>query len=134
MKKITQYKSDDGLIFNSGEECLKYESILKEVNDFLKQFPNPDDYDLSGGKGYIQHKPGTYAIMEDKLVELSNKYLIWDEKFTKFGYYLGRVLDDSGIKCLNRLSYRLMCIKDDKEYDQPYFATNSHLATNVQVN
>lgn len=27
-----------------------------------------------------------------------------------------------------------MCIKDEKEYGQPYFACNPHKAKNIQVN
>ncbi len=132
MIELITYRADDGKTFNSKEECTKYEQILSKVNAFLSIVPDPIDFDISNGQGYILHEKGTASDMEELLVNLSN---IWfKEKFTGFCYILGRYIDDSDMKCLNRLSYRLMCFSGDREYGQPYFANNPSEADNIQVN
>ena len=132
MKQIIKYQAADNKIFDTEEECVKYEKVLVKVTDFLKQFPNSDNYDISCGKGYIQHKKGTYKEIETKLVKLANDW--FDEKFKFFCYPLARLIDDSNMKCLNLLSYKLMCINKDKEYEQPYYANNPDKCKNIQVN
>ena len=134
MKTTQKYQADDGKIFNSAEECEKYEKILKQISVLLETLPNPDKYNIFNGDGYIQHPKGTYEKIEKELVRLSNIWFNQKEKFTNFNYYLGRLIDDSNMNCLNKLSYRLKCINNEREYGQPYFAINPHKAKNIQVN
>lgn len=134
MKQIQRWIADDGKIFDSQFECERYEKILNKVNTFLSTLPDVNKYNISNGSGYIQHEKGTYKKIEKIIVSLANEYFKPKEKFTKFNYYLGRVIDDSSIDCLNKLTYRLQSMKDDKEYGQPYFACHTNECKDIQVN
>jgi hypothetical protein len=134
MKIIQQYRADDGKTFTTPEECERYEAVLKQVCSLLDTLPDADKYNISNGGGYIQHKPGTYKKIETLLIKLSNLWFKPKEKFTHFNYYLGRVIDDSNMSCLNKLSYKLMCIKEEREYGQPYYALHPNECKNIQVN
>lgn len=143
MERISLFKTLDGKTFSTPEEALEYESIMREVQDFLLAFAENEDLafaenediDFSNGDGYIQHPSGTRDKMEKKLVELSNRWLKPDEPFTAFTYYLGRVIDDNQIKCLYHLSYRVMCIdNEDKEWGQPYYALNKGTGKDKKLN
>lgn len=134
MKVIYKYQADDGKLFDKEEECVNYELILAQVNKLLNSLPSPKKYHLSNGNGYIQHVPGTYAKIKSLLIKLSNDWFKPQNPFTHFNYYLGRIIDDSNMRCLNVLSTKLMCIRDEKEYDQPYYANHPHEAENVQLN
>ena len=107
MERISLFKTADGKIFSTPEEALEYESIMREVQDFLLAFAELDDIAFVNGSGYIQHPSGTRDKMGKKLVELSNRWFKPDEPFINFTYYLGRVIDDNQMKCLNHLSYCL---------------------------
>ena len=135
MERISLFKTLDGKTFSSEEEALKYESMLRETNEFLLQFTELDDIDFANGSGYIQHPSGTRDKMGKKLVELSNRWFKPDEPFINFTYYLVRVIDDNQMKCLNKLSYRIMCIDmDDKEWGQPYYANNKGSGKDKKLN
>ena len=130
METIQQYKSFCGKIFNTIEECNRYEVISKQVDNILETIEDSSKFDegcnFTNGEGFIQHPANTYNILEKELVRLSN---IWfkaeDDPFTCFNYYLGRYIDDSNMSCLNKLSYKLMCIDElGREYGQPYFKNN----------
>ena len=131
---IIQYEAEDGKTFKTQSECERYSEILKEVNEYLLSIPNPDKYNITNGDGYILHNPRIHTQMEKLIVKLSNKWFKHKEPFTNFNYVLGRYIDDSNMICLNRLSYRLMCIRDDREYGQPYFANNPDKCKDIQVN
>lgn len=137
MKIINKYKALDDSIFNTEKECIKYEEILHEVNSILNNLPKIKDEDckFTNGEGYIQHNPNIKKDLETDIVRLSNKYFKPKELFVKFNYYLGRVIDDSGMSCLNKLSYKLMCIDDkNREWGQPYFAINPDKGIQKQLN
>lgn len=135
MERITLFRTVDGKTFSTPEEALEYESIMREVRDFLLAFAENEDIDFMNGDGYIQHPPGTRDKMGKKLVELSNRWFKPDEPFINFTYYLGRIIDDNQMKCLNKLSYRIMCIdKDEKEWGQPYYANNQGTGKDKKLN
>lgn len=135
MEIISLFKTADGKTFSTPEEALEYESIMREVQDFLLAFAENDTIDFSNGDGYIQHPSGTRDKMGKKLVELSNRWFKPDEPFINFTYYLGRLIDDNQMKCLNKLSYRIMCIdKDEKEWGQPYYANNKGSGADKKLN
>ncbi len=129
METIQQFKSFCGKIFNTIEECIRYEDISKQVNNILNAIENSDKYDedcqFSNGKGFVQHPRGTKDILEKEIVRLSNEWFNNKEPFTQFSYYLRRCIDDSSMSCLNKLSYKLMCIDElEREYGQPYYCVN----------
>lgn len=129
MKVIQQFESLCGKIFNTAEECIRYENISKQVNNILNTLENPDKYNqecqFSNGKGFIQHPHGTRDMLEKEIVRLSNEWFNNEEPFINFNYYLGRCINDSNVSCLNKLSYKLMCIdKLEREYGQPYYASH----------
>lgn len=139
METIQKYRAFDGKIFDSIEDCKKYEDIAIEVKNFLASIEDSEKYNegcnFSNGNGFIQHPQGTYKIIENKLVELSNKYFKQDKPFTQFNYYLGRIIDDSNMKCLNKLSYKLMCTdSQEREFGQPYYTSHPEQATLIQLN
>ena len=138
MKKIIKYQSKDGINFNTEEECIKYEDILDQVNTILDILPDREKYDkdcsFSNGGGYLQLPKNTKEKIEKSLVKLSNIWFKPSTPFEKFNFILGRYIDDSNMKCLNNLSFRLMCIKDDREYGQPYYAINPDKCENIKLN
>lgn len=135
METIQKYKSFCGKIFDSQEECLRYEKLSYKAKDVLLKFQIPDNIRLGNGDGYIQRTKEDYLYLEKKLVELSNKYFKPKEKFTGFSYYLGRVIDDSNTSCLNQITHKLMCIDDQyREWDQPYYAANPDKGKQIKLN
>lgn len=135
MERISLFKTADGKTFSTPEEALKYESIMREVQNFLLAFAENEDIDFSNGDGYIQHPIGTRDKMGKKLVELYNRWFKPEEPFINFSYYLARLIDDSSMKCLNHLSYRIMCIdREDREWGQPYFADNPGTGKDKKLN
>ena len=36
MELVSNYKANDGRIFSSKEECIKYEKVLQQANDIIK--------------------------------------------------------------------------------------------------
>lgn len=135
MKRINVFETKDGEKFSVEEEALRYEYILDELIDFLSAYIEIDDINFANGGGYIQHPVGTRDKMNKKLVELSNRWFNSKEPFTVFNYYLGRVIDDGNMKCLNHLSYRVRCIdNDEKEWGQPYYALNKGKGEDKKLN
>jgi len=137
METIQQYKANDDKIFNSSEECIRYESILLEITNILSTLPKVDNTNcsFSNGEGYIQHNLNIYNNLETLLVKLANKWFKPKETFICFNYYLGRVIDDSNMQCLNKLTNKLMCIdKQYREWGQPYFAINPTKGEQKQLN
>lgn len=138
MKKIIKYQANDGSYFNTEEECIKYESILSKVNNFLNKLPDREKYDkdciLSNGGGYIQLPYNPKSEMEKLLVNLSNIWFNPSTPFEKFNFILVRYIDDVNMKCLNKLVFRLMCIVEDREYGQPFYANNPGKCANIKLN
>jgi hypothetical protein len=133
----SKFKAFDGKMFDDSDKCIKYEKMAKQVYEFLDTIENSDKYDSSfkNGKGYVQHPPNTYQLIEAKLIELSNIWFNPKDKFTNMCYYLGRLIDDSNMSCLNKLMYRLMCMDiTNREFGQPYYALHSNDATLIQLN
>jgi hypothetical protein len=130
MKIIEKFVANDGKQFNTKKECEDYEVILNQIEIALKDLPKKN---FSSDEGYLKLPIGTYDKLEKLLVRLSNEWFKTND-FTCFNYVLGRYIDDSDMKALRQLSYKLMCIRDNKEYGQPYFANNSDKAQNIQLN
>lgn len=137
METIQRFKTFCGKIFDTKEEALRYEKISKKVDNILSKLFTPKDEEcsFSNGEGYIQHSSDFKESLESDIVRLANEWFNPKEPYTHFNYYLGRVIDDSGMSCLNRLSYKLMCIDDkNREWGQPYFALNPGKGNQKQLN
>jgi hypothetical protein len=134
MEKIIKFKAIDGKEFSSEKECLKYELLIERVNEImatLPSIPKDDDFDFPNGGGYIQHKKETLRKAQISLLELCKEYIdhhwiqqsIDDENIHTS--WVGRLLDDYGIRPLQNAWYRFSCIDHlYREWGQPYFASN----------
>lgn len=131
MKTIIKYEAIDGKIFDSEKECIKYDKIAEKVNEYLKDYEDPDNFNI--GIGYIQHPKHTKNKFVYELLKLANEW--WPkEKFVGFSYVLGRYIDDSHMRCLNHLMHRYMCMDDkDREFEQPYYVLHPE-SVNKQLN
>ena len=129
MEKILKFKAKDGLIFDSEDKCLDYEKIVDLVELSLRNLDDSEEYNkdcsFSNGSGFLQHSEKLVIQLEKDLIDICNKYFNPKEPFERFNHYVGRLIDDSNTKCLNKMSYKLMCIdKLNREWGQPYFANN----------
>lgn len=143
MKAITKFKAVDGKEFNSENECLDYENLIKKVNNIMKALPPlPKDEGcrFSNGEGFVQHDKTILRKVQINLLEEMKKHI--DHKWIQetidnenvHPSYVGRLIDDYGISPLNKAWYRFMCIdKLGREWGQPYFATNPDKAKQVCV-
>lgn len=136
MKIIQQYQSEDGKIFNNEQECEKYEVILAKVNKILSDMPCGEKIDrFTNGRGYIQHSADVVQSLKESIVELANEYFNPKDNYKYFNYYLSRCIDDSNMKCLSKMSYKIMCIdEDNREWGQPYFAAHPNEAEQIRLN
>lgn len=134
-KHILKIESQEGRIFDTSSECVKYERIYSQIINLLSDlFDYKDDsLDFANGRGYIQHPPGTRYKLEVELVKLTNEYL--EENFTLGQGMIHRYIDDCNHKLLKKLSYKITCMdKRDREYGQPYFAINPDKCVDIKLN
>lgn len=119
MKVITKFKAIDGTEFTKENECLKYELLIKRVNEImalLPPTPNDDGCNYSNGSGYLQHEKQIFRNAQIKLLEICKEYI--DHKWIQetiddenlHSSYVGRLLSDYAIKPLNNAWYRFSCI------------------------
>jgi hypothetical protein len=141
MKTVTvnYYVAPDGKKFTSKKEALKYEKTYDEVMEVYKTIPKrPDNIEFLNGEGWIQHKPGTYKMFEEKLVKITNKCynLKGKDAFKGMNYALVRMVNDGDAGILDKMVSRLMCMdnKTEREYGQPYYANNPKEARGTQIN
>ena len=141
MKVITKFKAVDGTEFNSENECLEYENLIKKVDNIMKALPplpKDDGCRFSNGEGFVQHNKTNLRKVQINLLELMKKHI--DHKWIQqtiddenvHPSYVGRLIDDYGIRPLNKAWYRFMCIdKLGREWGQPYFASNPEKASKM---
>ena len=129
MEKISKYKAIDGSIFNTEEECLRYESLIEKVKAIMRPLgERPDDTNFTNGGGYIQHDYHVLAIAKEQLTELATK-TFKIERNVGFGI-IGRYCDDNGSRCLYNAWSRLNCCDNQsREWGQGYYAINPHEGT-----
>jgi len=66
LKPVTSYQSVDGSIFDTAEECAKYEthcSAIAKIIDRLPRFVSTDDFQT--GKSYYQHDIKSFKEIRD---------------------------------------------------------------------
>lgn len=143
MKAITKFKAVDGKEFNSENECLDYENLIKKVDNIMKALPplpKDDGCNFSNGSGFVQHDKTILRKVKINLLEEMKKHI--DHKWIQetidndevHPSYVSRLIDDYGISPLNKAWYRFMCIdKLNREWGQPYFAANPDKAKQVCV-
>lgn len=130
MVEIVKYKAIDGKVFDNKSKCEKYEVIAEQVMDFVIALPLKG---IINSDGYIQHKAGTKERVKKELIRLANEW--FTEKFEDFNYALGRYIDDTNMKCLNRLMNIYMCTDDgEKQWNQPFFANNPGKGVDKRIN
>lgn len=137
METITKFKAIDGKEFTDKQECIKYELLIDRVNSIMNTLPKrPDSCDFSNGSGYLQHNEITLRNTKISLLTICKEYI--DHKWiqqsidddTIHPSWVGRLLDDYGIRPLNHAWYRFQCIDSKyREWGQPYFASNPEKAT-----
>lgn len=138
-----KFKAVDGAEFNDEKECLKYEALIKEVNTImsvLKPKPINNNSNFTNGGGFLQHDKIILSKVKFSLLHLIKKYI--DHKWVQetidnenvHPSYIGRLLDDYGIRPLSEAWYRFNCKdKNCKEWGQPYFADNPTKGTQIAL-
>lgn len=135
MKVITKYVADDNTEFNNYDDCAKYEAIANELSSVLNGLFECKRTDFQSGYGYIQHPKGTRTRLENSLKGIASRYFNNDFSESSANGFMGRYINDTGLRCFNRLLTRIQCITaEDREYGQPYYAFNPEKATNVLLN
>lgn len=135
MKAITQFKADDGTIFDNSEAASQYESMCENVSEALA----PLGPEIANHKGWVQHSPEAVANCWEQFVAIA-----WPKVKSAFKNdrpdakdihpmsYFGRVLDDSDTRCLKNANYRFCCTdKEGREHEQPFYAINGPVAGQV---
>lgn len=144
MEVITKFKAIDGTEFKKESDCLKYELLIKRVDDIMALLPpkpNDDGCKFSNGSGYLQHEKTVLRNAQLQLLEICKEYI--DHKWIQQTIddenvhcsYVGRLLSDYNIKPLNNAWHRFSCIdKQQREWGQPYFALNPNEGEQVELN
>lgn len=144
METITKFKAIDGTEFTSETECLKYELLIKRVDEIMSLLPptpKDDGCSFANGDGYIKHEKTELRNAQVKLLEICKEYI--DHKWiqqsiddeTVHCSWVGRLLGDYGIKPLNNAWYRFSCVDNQsREWGQPYYANNPEKGKQVQLN
>lgn len=144
MEIITKFKAIDGKEFTSKKECLKYESLIGEVDRIMSLLPSThkdDDCSFANGEGFIQHDKAKLRKAQVEILELCKEYI--DHKWIQQTIndesvhlsYVGRLLNDYDIRPLRNAWFRFMCIdKNQREWGQPYYANNPENGKQIQLN
>lgn len=135
METITMYQCDDGSTFNNKEEAEKYDMLCEEcakIENMLVSIGRELHYDE-----YIQQDASTVRSAFTKFMEVVAREIptyanvaLQCASLTCHISYIGRVIDDFGIKCFRRLYYRFYCIdfNNGREFQQPYFMNHQEEA------
>lgn len=142
MEIIQKFKAIDGVEFNDKEECIKYETLIDRVNSIINTLPkHPNTCEFSNGSGYLQHNETTFKNAKISLLNICKEYI--DHRWVQESIddhninpsYVGRLLDDYGIRPLYKAWYRIMCVDSKfREWGQLYYATNPNEAKQVKLN
>lgn len=141
MKTVTKYKADDGVEFESEDQCLTHEANCDAAKSIMKNLhKKPSGCDFSNGSGYIKHDAG-------KVQEVRALFLDFCKRFTDHKCIQGVIDGTTHISHAHRLLgeilpqsiykhwSRFTCIgSDGREFGQPYYVTNPDEATQKQLN
>lgn len=135
MKLVTKYVSDDGVEHSTPERCHSYDGMFHAVQGSLSALPDVPDLESSQ---YYQHDRENCLQAKRQLFAIAKNEFHWCPEAFIYGAdnthprsLVGRLIDDSGIRCLQRAWGRMCCIDWDtfREYQQPYFAAHPNEAT-----
>lgn len=128
MEIITKYKAEDGSVFNSEYDCMQYERLCLMVNEFMQELnplPKENGCNFANGGGYIQQKKRPVERAKKEIVDLGKRWLASKHNWSFNS--IGRLFDDSGVKCLYHAWGRLSNIDTQyREWGQGYYAINPH--------
>lgn len=126
MEIIQKYKANDGKVFNSSDECIKYEKLFIKVDQIMKDLnplPTEDSCRFGNGGGYIQQDKAVVEKARKEITKLGNTFFKQKEKWS-FSM-IGRLFNDSGYDCLYSAWGRLSHIDIYwREWGQGYYAYN----------
>ena len=126
MEIINKYKALDGKIFETQEECEKYDRLVLRVRQTMQLFcnlPKDENCRFANGKGYLQHKKEDVITARKEIVELGNEYFNQKDKWS-FGA-IGRLFNDAECNILYAAWQRLSnCDNKYREWGQGYYAVN----------
>jgi hypothetical protein len=140
MKTITKYETEDGSIFSDPDKAQNYEylcaNLMLAARDHLKELPTGSDrMEFLNGGGYLQHEPALVQSYREAVCDAALDFFQkggaceqWFKEVREGKRHIshvGRLVDDSGEKCLKNAIHRLMCIDPNwREWGQPYYAMN----------
>lgn len=133
MKKITQYQSESGVVYNNETAAIKEDAYFESCNQILTLLPNAKDYNFDSGQGYLQCDPEKVKIASKSFLKLAGEY--FGQEFKHVNGIVGRYISDSSTKAFNELSYRLSSIDSQNGmWGQIYYALNPHEGKQIQLN
>jgi len=131
MEEITQYKTDDGKIFNCREDAAYHELLLEKVEE-IESLLKPEDKRMINGGGYVQHDKESAKKALSMFTDLvfSSRDYLWlrrNEYKETLGVILRAISDSKSVHPFGSMANRLFCIDDEgREFDQPFYKKNSY--------
>lgn len=142
MEAIIKYKAKDGTEFTNEKNCIEYEQTIERVDRImarLPKLPKDDGCSFANGHGFIQHdKDVLISVWNDLLDEFLKKIdhqWLSESNMKAHPNYVGRLVDDYGIRPYSSSWYRMQCIDINtcKEYGQPFYATHPDRAEQIGI-
>jgi len=128
MKTQTISVADDGSRFDTEAACIEYEALCRKVREAIS--PLGPELEITS-MSYWQHNPEDVKQAWENFYDICKTELGGSIKWLhqKSAHevhpasYLGRVLSESGKKCLSDAGYRFHTIDTEgREFDQPFWA------------
>lgn len=142
MKKVLNFESFDGVLFENEQDCLNHENMVnkfKALSARLKPIPENDGCKFANGNGFIQQHIAVVSDVMVETAELAGLELNNYPKFTENPYacrhgIIGRIIDESGNRHACRLWSRFMCMDDSGcEWGQPYYTSHQEEAKCFEI-
>lgn len=134
MKTIQMFEAEDGTRFSDGVECIRYETLLGQVNKChgILRKAIDENCEFANGGGYVQQSPAAIAKFDAALEKLLKDYFdpyYEDIKLSEMYRrdpigIIGRYLEgDVYSRLANALCWRRVTIDDhNREWGQPFYA------------
>lgn len=139
MKIKNKYVAIDNREFDSEEECLKHEQLLKSIEDIMDKMPakpKDDGCSFANGHGYLQHDLASLRAAKDAIFDIWNgpENVKEGAKKASGPTIIGRYLDDSGSP-LYEPYMRLACVDSQGwEWGQAYYSLHPEKAEHIRLN
>lgn len=147
MEIITKYRAVDGKEFSNENECLKYELLIKRVDEIMSTLPpipepNYETTSFTNGGGYLQHKSDDLRKAKIALLGICKEYSDhkWiqetiDNEQSMSCSFVARILGELGIYPLIEAWNRFSSVDNEyREWGQPYFANNPEKGEQRKLN